>query len=177
MPKEHQAAHGDPPREGLLFCGQACLHLPPYHLGELSDKRGPAICAVLLLPAIWQHRISPLGHAQLHGQPSRLHRGHGPAQQVGVGDPKQPHFGVPGESLRELGVLRVRVPWRQRHPGRTMGPAWSLLSGQPPPRGCASLCAGVAALPGVTYLSLAGPWPCWAPSASRAQASVPTTWP
>lgn len=54
-----------------------------------------------------------------------------------MGDPKQPHFGV-------VGVLLVLIPWRQRHSGRTVGPALSLLWG------CASPCAGVAVLTGVT---------------------------
>lgn len=40
----------------------------------------------------------------------------------------------------------------------------------PPPR------AGLA-LPGVTRLSLAGPWPCWAPSPWQELVLVPTTWP
>lgn len=36
--------------------------------------------------------------------------------------------------------------------------------------------AGLA-FPSVTRLSLAGPWPCWAPSPWQGQALVPTTWP
>uniref|UniRef100_A0A8B9SLS2 Riboflavin transporter n=1 Tax=Anas platyrhynchos TaxID=8839 RepID=A0A8B9SLS2_ANAPL len=91
-PKKTKAAHGGPPGDGVPPAGQARLHLPPDRLGELPDQRGPAVGAILLLPALRQHRLPPLGHAQLHGQPPRLHRGHVPARQV-PGPAGCPHLG------------------------------------------------------------------------------------